>query len=386
MLEGLKDIDWAGLHHAYGSASDVPQLIRDLASRRARTRNKALRSLYGNIFHQGTRWEASRYAVPFLYELLADPGTPDRERVIELLLHLAIGYEEAFLTEPFDASAARRAQASWPDNRFFVDTIDVYDAVVRGAGALVAAVRDPSQEVRLAAVHALAFLPEMAAEALPALLHEVQEGDDRGRANAVLAAGMLAESAGRRAAVSAIARDLLDGEHSWLTRFSASITALRLLPAGDPGFDRAFDVLVDAIGGERIDCQTLAWNDGDLRGLAAMVLQHELPRLDERSIRPMCEALRSAAGLQAVTMAEVLLHASFVRRGDVPESSDQLDDAQRAVLEALSAASAWQVAGATFANFSDAVRDVGLPDSRRAIASYLSGTPLSECLPPGRRR
>lgn len=31
MLEGLDAIDWTSLEHAYGDASDVPDLLRDLA-------------------------------------------------------------------------------------------------------------------------------------------------------------------------------------------------------------------------------------------------------------------------------------------------------------------------------------------------------------------
>ena len=31
-LEKLDSVDWAGLKHAYGSAADVPDLIRALAS------------------------------------------------------------------------------------------------------------------------------------------------------------------------------------------------------------------------------------------------------------------------------------------------------------------------------------------------------------------
>jgi hypothetical protein len=32
MLEGLEDIDWGSLGHAYGTATDVPDLLRALAS------------------------------------------------------------------------------------------------------------------------------------------------------------------------------------------------------------------------------------------------------------------------------------------------------------------------------------------------------------------
>ena len=49
MLEGLEAIDWARLGHAYGSAKDVPGLLRALASPQRKRRTRALHALYGNI-------------------------------------------------------------------------------------------------------------------------------------------------------------------------------------------------------------------------------------------------------------------------------------------------------------------------------------------------
>jgi hypothetical protein len=52
MLDGLDDIDWAAPSHAYGPATDVPDLLRALAD--PEHWEKALSGLYGNIFHQST--------------------------------------------------------------------------------------------------------------------------------------------------------------------------------------------------------------------------------------------------------------------------------------------------------------------------------------------
>src|SRR5262245_18811798 len=52
MLEGLGAVDWAALEHAYGSAGDVPELIRALRDRDPEVRNRALWQLWGNIYHQ----------------------------------------------------------------------------------------------------------------------------------------------------------------------------------------------------------------------------------------------------------------------------------------------------------------------------------------------
>ena len=91
MLEGLDRVDWKTLRHAYGAAADVPELIRALLSEDPAERKAAIHELFGNIYHQGTVYEASSYAVPFLMELLASPSTPDHESVACLLASIASG-------------------------------------------------------------------------------------------------------------------------------------------------------------------------------------------------------------------------------------------------------------------------------------------------------
>ena len=55
MLQGLDEVPWAALEHAYGSAADVPALFRRL-DHDPKGRSEALNTLYGNVFHQGTRY------------------------------------------------------------------------------------------------------------------------------------------------------------------------------------------------------------------------------------------------------------------------------------------------------------------------------------------
>ena len=90
-LAGIDQIDWHSPKHAYGSAEDVPRLVRMLASDDAEVRQDALDSLCGNIWHQGTVYQASAYAAPFLLRLLDDQHTPDRHHILDLLYTLATG-------------------------------------------------------------------------------------------------------------------------------------------------------------------------------------------------------------------------------------------------------------------------------------------------------
>ena len=67
-MEGLDDVPWHELNHAYGSAEDVPGLLRQLKTWPPDKRGEGspLYALFGNIWHQGTIYQATGYAVPFL--------------------------------------------------------------------------------------------------------------------------------------------------------------------------------------------------------------------------------------------------------------------------------------------------------------------------------
>jgi len=51
----MDDIDWQSLRHAYGSADDVPDRLLSLAD----GDDSAIGELLGNIYHQGSVYQAS---------------------------------------------------------------------------------------------------------------------------------------------------------------------------------------------------------------------------------------------------------------------------------------------------------------------------------------
>jgi hypothetical protein len=203
MRGDLESVGWASLTHAYGSAEDVPGLLEDLRSPDGEVRNAAQYELYGNIFHQGTRYEASAYAVPFLLELVADPATPGRHEVVRLLSCLAVGYGQYHVATGFPIDELRDTVARVPDETWqrwsaaMRDWYDVvrtgrrqpppldkdelrllerrhelaaYDAVRAGVPVLLACLTDPDAEVVGEAVQALAWFPEAADAIRPGLL------------------------------------------------------------------------------------------------------------------------------------------------------------------------------------------------------------------------
>ncbi|MFN8489872.1 MAG: hypothetical protein U0350_19965 [Caldilineaceae bacterium] len=100
MLEGLDQINWGLLKHAHGPATDVPDLLRALASDDKEVRDKATTHLFGNIWHQGTIFQATSYAVPFLLELLEQPVVEDKATILSLLQAIVTGASAHELSHP----------------------------------------------------------------------------------------------------------------------------------------------------------------------------------------------------------------------------------------------------------------------------------------------
>ncbi|MFD4400923.1 HEAT repeat domain-containing protein [Kitasatospora sp. NPDC058397] len=86
MFDGLHDIDWSQMHHAYGTAEEVPGLLHALASSDEEERGDALGRFYSAVHHQGDVYQCTAVSVPFLFELAGDAAAPLRAAVVELLV------------------------------------------------------------------------------------------------------------------------------------------------------------------------------------------------------------------------------------------------------------------------------------------------------------
>ena len=103
MLEGLKEIDWSLLTHAFGPADDVPAFLRTLAADDAAARDGALEALYANICHQGTRYPATARAMPFLVEIIEAARPRDTQKVLMLAANCVAGFFSP-VSGPFNGS------------------------------------------------------------------------------------------------------------------------------------------------------------------------------------------------------------------------------------------------------------------------------------------
>ncbi len=153
---------WADLRHAYGSAGDVPAMLRRAGSGGDDGR-AAIGDLHGTIFHQGTVYPATTPAVPFLVQLAR--SAPDhRDQLIWMLGMLAD-----------------------PHHAYGDDFSAVRAAVAVHAGDFARLLADADVQVREAAAYAFA---QCAAAAAPLWDRWATEEQPAVRASLLLALAM----------------------------------------------------------------------------------------------------------------------------------------------------------------------------------------------------
>lgn len=294
VLERLDGVDWARITHAYGPATDVPDLIKDLCATDPDRREKARWQLYGNIFHQGTRYEATAYAVPFLLEVLADVECADQGELVRLLAAIAVGYDEFWLPDGLPIEEQRRAAEGgamllaaaphpgddeWDEDEGDAQYIEAlspqeqeamlahvslaaYEAVRRGVPLYRALLREDDTGVRTAAAYLLGWFPEDAEGTLPALAATAgSDVDDALAATARVSMGLLGA-----------ANEFDDARP--VVRWATAIGQVRVFGAG--AGQEAVDELRAWAGGAGRD-ERVPFLDGDLVGYATLAVDRLAP-------------------------------------------------------------------------------------------------------------
>jgi hypothetical protein len=407
VLDGLDDIDWARLGHAYGPADDVPGQLRALLDPDATVRDEALGELYGNVFHQGNRFEASAYAVPFLLAMLTDAATPDPAAVLGLLSALAIGYDEGVLPDGFPVAEYRRAAKGgrallaakpppWTggdeSQKEYVEYLYVeslsradqgrlwayvalatYDAVRAGVPVFRALLGHADPDVRLVAAYLLAWFPEEADDSVAALARAVDVAETPGAvATMLVSSGLLGAAP--------------DGR--WLTdarplvRWAAAIGRARVLgAAADPATVEELLRWASAPSEddttEPVEGEWVPFLNGDLGGYAALALRQLGPQHAGRAFDALLVRLPTVDGDRSLTLLGVALRLAFpdgltAARPPV----DTLTPRQRRLVEELSRSTEpWLIDGEQFGNVSELIGGYGLPGSREEMSAYLARTP-----------
>ena len=367
VLAGAEEIDWAGLTHAYGAAGDVPGLLRALVSASPQDRERAMYELYGTIFHQGSRYEATACAVPFLVRLAADPGTPRRDRIVRLLVHVAIGYDQQFLPAGIDIAdwrariermrsadpaqqrreldgwveaardeRERRARSMRRDRydpagelRSAQNELDAYDAVRAELPGLRGLLGDDDPRVRAEAAFLVGWFPQEAAAscaALRALL--AAERVPEIAASAIVSAGLLHDTG-----LVPQLREYLSGSGPLLC-WAAAIALARL---GD--VDPAVIGVLAAASMNPPLCgpgPAVSFLDGDLRAYAAQTLVMLTDELPPDTLDAVLAGLAQTSGAAALPMASAALGLAFPGGAPHPlPPFGELTEPQRHVVRTL---------------------------------------------------
>jgi hypothetical protein len=178
MFENLSAVDWASFEHAYGPATDIPDLLWALASPETKIREEALRELNLNVIHQSTHWPGCVEVVPFLFELLENESVQDRGKIIEYLQYLAIGGVRPYMTSP----PRKPDPTSLPQDDLNRQS---YEAIRERLPQILPLLHHKYADIRAAMAFLLAWFPEI--DPIDSLRTLLDDSEEQVAASAVLA-------------------------------------------------------------------------------------------------------------------------------------------------------------------------------------------------------
>ncbi|MEU8949327.1 HEAT repeat domain-containing protein [Streptomyces sp. NPDC048489] len=307
LLTGLDEVDWSNLNHAYGTAADVPGHLRALCGIDEQARQHAVSSLFNHLAHQGSRCQASPYAVPFLSRIALAGPDPAREHALELLSGLAVNRDEEHEIINGADIAAWRAEAAenapekllplykkdlateqdeqrrrnLQDMRDWVAagnpvaardaSMRSYDAVLAELPLLASLLDDEDPRIRTKTAYLLAWFPEWASTSLPLLLRSAAHEDEVvTKATALVALGILGTTALQESLGTYL--DAEDGLVRWAAAVAIAQTArTSTTKIDDPLLDRAVTELAAAASAPA-PVPATDYSEGDLHSHTADVL------------------------------------------------------------------------------------------------------------------
>jgi hypothetical protein len=229
MLEQLDQINWRQLSHAYGPATDVPEMIRGLATITPENREQVLAEVWSSILHQGSLYTATAAAIPFLIELLNEPSVSEKNHVLDLLAGTAESALDAI--QYFECGDGQRDEGiKRPIPSFIPPILTAVEGEWRLYCRLLA---DRDASVRISAALLLRLMVNHRAEVAAALTQAIDtDQNDRSRAVSVLALGLLIERDRRDDAISqstiAKIKEVFDEPDSTCAALAAAIALVRL--------------------------------------------------------------------------------------------------------------------------------------------------------------
>jgi tetratricopeptide (TPR) repeat protein len=365
MLEGLDRVDWSKLQHAYGSAEDVPALLRALDSAESKERDGAFHALYGNIFHQGTRYAATPHAIPFLVELVSQPAPKSTAELLGLIVHCVAGYFSvsygpAHTTGPVWGGGSPPMSDYGEDDKIRAACEDAAAPVIPAALRLL---HDREPDVRASAAWLLAALRKFSTtnELVPRLADRLAaEPEAQVRAMRVFAIGHLAPLGDDQELSRAF-----DDASPLVRTLAAMLWACRARTSTPP---RVVETLLASLtGAEAIDDEytSLPFAPEGLAGDLGSVLGALGPGPLASALPALTAKLGTVEGFEAVGLLHGALGAAF---GEARVTDARLlTPPQRTLLETLAKNQAFWSIG----NAMNVLLDHGLPSMREQMAEFL---------------
>lgn len=381
----LGSIPWKKLHHAYGPATDVPALLQALMTPEqadpeliaaAAKNNRTLFdhvtwTLWGNVFHQGTVWQATAHVVPFLADILRKgPDNPDLQTfLITYLHHLALGYPEDVFPNPPDPDedfaevAGQEDPGTEPefpvdDQRPLIWMRDSYEAVEREVGTITRFLDARNDDVALAAIAFVAGFPRQA-ELTTGLLCRIAAKANAKGASAAISLALLDPTS-----AVPLARQILTCDDPE-TRLLAACAVM--IATADDATPQEIGILTQRLGDLAKRPSAHAGDLGTLVGRCLEILP--LAYLD-KAIDALCAQLPHANPMQSLALTQNLLSLSF-RNIAPPQKSEELSRNQRKALETIRDHGAFRVGDGLFANYGNLLHDWGLPSTEDSLRKWL---------------
>ena len=166
-LEGVEKVDWASHHGAYGSAAQVPDLLKAVA----KGDTAPWQDLWGIVCHQGTVYDVSPVVVPYLVEFVTNEECNEGTRLQAAFLLASLASADTFVL-PDQPTAVFAAWVRSPDGPVPTREIvaECVAAVASRSTALGEALGSSSVPVQGGIVAALGAVgPSVSAEAAEAL-------------------------------------------------------------------------------------------------------------------------------------------------------------------------------------------------------------------------
>ena len=356
MLQGLDAVPWGDLEHAYGSAADVPALLRKLLNPDPKVRREVLRTLYGNVFHQGTRYPATPYVVPFLIEMCASPDVPNRGDLLRYWGSLITGYFNV-QERPCWGDGERiywcgEVQKSVGEDPYSAALHQIYGESLKGHDLLCNLLANEELGVRTGAAWVLACLPTLARASVPKLEAQARvEPSGWVRAAIAFALGELGASAPLH---RVLAEDAFPA-----ARCMAACQLARIEPT-----EALVEPLLQFVSEPIEGYENIPGAGGKSTGDAAFSISHLPPDVQRQAIPAICDRLDQARSFDTMPLVSALLSAAFPRSD---EALTELTGLQRQVLARMvNTEELWSIG-----NLLWTFKAYGLPHDRKKCAQLV---------------